>query len=59
MRRVRSVAIFIEALKNQTASKERQVPEIFRSQNLATGTQLTNPLTIAHVAYKITTPRTM
>lgn len=50
----RSVAMFIEALKNHKASKLRQCPFIDRSQNLATGTQLTKPLTIAHDEYRAT-----
>jgi hypothetical protein len=41
MRRVTSVAMFIDALKNQTASKLRQLPGRSCIQNLATGTQLT------------------
>jgi hypothetical protein len=43
-----SVVMFIEALKNQTASKLRQFPGKSLFQNLATGTQFTKPLTIAH-----------
>lgn len=50
----RSVAMFIEALKNHNASKLRQFPGIDRSQNLATGTQLTKPLTMAHDEYSAT-----
>jgi len=40
-RRVTSVAMFMEALKNQTTSKLRQWPGKSESQNLATGTQFT------------------
>lgn len=40
-RSVTSVAIFIDALKNQTASKLRQWPGRSWFQNLATGTQFT------------------
>jgi hypothetical protein len=36
-----SVAIFIEALKNQTASKLKQLPGRSWFQNFATGTQFT------------------
>jgi hypothetical protein len=50
-----SVAIFIEALKNQRASKLRQFPGRSWFQNLATGTQFTKPLIIAHVEYEATT----
>lgn len=57
--RVRSVAMFMDALKNQTTSKLRQEPGISRSQNLATGMQFTNALTIAHVEYNATIPITV
>lgn len=52
----RSVAMFIDALKNHSASKLRQLPLIDRSQNLAMGTQLTKPLTMAQDEYDATTP---
>ena len=59
MSNVRSVAIFIAALKNHSASKLRQLPSIDRFQNFATGTQLTKPLTIAQDEYVATTPMTV
>lgn len=54
-----SVAIFMDALKSQTALKLRQFPGSLRSQNLATGTQFTYPLTTAHVEYEATMAITM
>lgn len=54
----RSVAMFIEALKNHAASKLRQFPSIFLFQNFSTGTQLTKPLTMAHDEYSATMPIT-
>lgn len=43
-----SVVIFIAALKNQIVSNLRQLPGKSLIQNLATGTQFTKPLTMAH-----------
>jgi hypothetical protein len=47
--RVMSVTIFMEALKNQTASKLMQEPPTEGSQKRATGRQLTKALTTAQV----------
>lgn len=49
-----SVIMFIEALKNQRASKLRQLPGKSLFQNLATGTQFTKPLTKAQDEYVAT-----
>ena len=45
----RSVAIWMDALENQSPLELKQNPGMEGSQNLATGTQLRNALTIHHI----------